>query len=225
MLSLVLTDSIVMLIACAARPTLYSFVPKRMELSTFDPGYVERLRSGHSETERHFVTYFSELLLIKLRARFFPPDVIEDIRQETFARVLRAVRKESVIQQPERLGAFVNSVCNNVLLEQHRARKRYDQMGDDVPEVRDTSIDLEGQLISDEAQANVRKVLTKLSPKDREVIRIVLLEEGDKDQLCRKLGVQRDYLRVLLHRAKQNFKANFEKTVIGSRISQDSVKR
>jgi RNA polymerase sigma-70 factor, ECF subfamily len=196
-----------------------------MELFTFDSGYVERLRSGHPETQQHFVTYFSELLLIKLRARFLPPDVIEDVRQETFARVLRAIRQESTIQQPERLGAFVNSVCNNVLLEQHRARNRYDQMGDEVPEVRDTSIDLEGQLISDEAQANVRKVLTKLSAKDREVIRIVLLEEGDKDQLCRKLGVERDYLRVLLHRAKQNFKASFEKTVIGSRIARESVKR
>ena len=74
-------------------PTLYSLVPTRMELSTFDSGYVERLRSGHPETERHFVTYFSELLLIKLRARFFPPDVIEDVRQETFTRVLRAVRQ------------------------------------------------------------------------------------------------------------------------------------
>ncbi len=187
-----------------------------MELYTFDPGYVERLRTGDSETQRHFVTYFSELLLIKLRARCLPSDVIEDVRQETFARVLRAIRQESAIQQPERLGAFVNSVCNNVLLEQHRSRKRYDQMGDEVPEIADTSIDLEGQLISDEAQANVRKVLTKLSPKDREVIRIVLLEEGDKDQLCRKLGVERDYLRVLLHRAKQNFKASFEKTATGS---------
>ena len=196
-----------------------------MELSTFDSGYVQRLRNGHSETERHFVTYFSELLLIKLRARFFTPDLVEDIRQETFTRVLRAVRQESAIQQPERLGAFVNSVCNNVLLEQHRSRKRYDQMGDETPDVPDTSIDLEGQLISDEAQANVRKVLTKLSPKDREVIRIVLLEEGDKDQLCRKLGVERDYLRVLLHRAKQNFKASFEKTVIGSRITRETVKR
>ncbi len=196
-----------------------------MELYTFDPGYVERLRAGHSETERHFVAYFSDLLLIKLRARFLPADVIEDVRQETFTRVLRAIRQESAIQQPERLGAFVNSVCNNVLLEQHRSRKRYDQMGDEVPEVPDRSIDLEGQLISDEAQANVRKVLTKLSAKDREVIRIVLLEEGDKDQLCRKLGVERDYLRVLLHRAKQNFKASFEKTVIGSRITRESVKR
>lgn len=196
-----------------------------MELYTFDPGYVERLRTGNSETQSHFVTYFSELLLIKLRARCLPSDVIEDVRQETFARVLRAIRQESAIQQPERLGAFVNSVCNNVLLEQHRSRKRYDQIGDEVPEVPDTSIDLEGQLISDEAQANVRQVLTKLSPKDREVIRIVLLEEGDKDQLCRKLGVERDYLRVLLHRAKQNFKASFEKTVIGSRITRDFVKR
>ena len=32
-------------------------------------------------------------------------------------------------QHPERLGAFVNSVCNNVLLEYYRSSTRHDQWG------------------------------------------------------------------------------------------------
>jgi RNA polymerase sigma-70 factor (ECF subfamily) len=35
----------------------------------------------------------------------------------------------------------------------------------------------------------------------------VLLEERDKDEVCAELGLSRDYLRVLVHRAKQSFKA------------------
>jgi RNA polymerase sigma-70 factor (ECF subfamily) len=184
-----------------------------VELYSFDRGYFERLRAGHAGTEQHFVSYFSELLLIKLRARYLQADAIEDIRQETFVRVLAAIRKESGIQQPERLGAFVNSVCNNVLLEFYRSSRRHTEIGNDAYEVPDATIDLDGQLISDQAQKNVRKVLEKLSSKDREVIRAVLLDGGDKDQLCRRLGVDRDYLRVLVHRAKQNFKSCFEKSM------------
>jgi RNA polymerase sigma-70 factor (ECF subfamily) len=194
-----------------------------VELYSFDRGYFERLRAGHSETESHFVSYFSELLLIKLRARFLQTHAIEDIRQETFVRVLAALRKESGIQQPERLGPFVNSVCNNVLLEYYRSTTRHSELGDSAYDVPDETVDLDGRLISDEAQKSVRKVLDKLSPKDRDVLRAVLLEEGDKDQLCLRLGVDRDYLRVLVHRAKQNFKSSFEKTMAGTRTAHKGI--
>ena len=43
--------------------------------------------------------------------------MIEDIRQETFLRVLVTLRRKHGLEHPERLGAFVNSVCNNVFLE------------------------------------------------------------------------------------------------------------
>jgi RNA polymerase sigma-70 factor (ECF subfamily) len=38
-------------------------------------------------------------------------------------------------------------------------------------------------------------------------LREIFLEEKDKDEVCRDFGVDRDYLRVLLHRAKQSFKS------------------
>ena len=191
-----------------------------MELFSFDRSYFDRLRAGDAEAESHFVSYFSQLVLIKLRARFLPSDAIEDIRQETFLRVLTAIRKENAVQQPERLGAFVNSVCNNVALEYYRSSTRHDQADDNAYDIPDKTIDLDGRLISDEAQTNVRQVLAKLSSKDRDVIRAVLLDEGDKDQICRNLGIDRDYLRVLLHRAKQNFKSCYEKTMMGAQAGR-----
>ena len=35
----------------------------------------------------------------------------------------------------------------------------------------------------------------------------VLLEEHNKDEVCAEFGITREYLRVLLHRAKQSFKS------------------
>lgn len=184
-----------------------------MEFFSFDQRYVERLRAGDPETESHFVSYFSELIRIKLRARQLPADAIEDIRQETFLRVLATMRKDTGVQQPERLGAFVNSVCNNVLMEYRRSSVRHPQMPENAGELPDKNIDLDGALISDQARKIVHQVLAKLAQKDREVIRAVLLEEDNKDQICRRLGVDRDYLRVLLHRAKQSFKARYQEAV------------
>ncbi len=53
----------------------------------------------------------------------------------------------------------------------------------------------------------VRRILAKLGERDRDLLRAVFLEERDKDEVCEELGVGREYLRVLVHRAKQAFKA------------------
>ena len=181
-----------------------------MEFFSFDQGYFDRLRAGDPDTESHFASYFGELIRIKLRARYLPTDDIEDIRQETFVRVLSAMRKENAVEQPERLGAYVNSVCNNVLLEHRRSSLRHPPLPEEAVDIPDRVIDLDGTLISAETKESVRKVLTELPQNDQEIIRAVLLEEGSKDQICRRLSVDRDYLRVLLHRAKKNFKSRYE---------------
>jgi len=181
-----------------------------LEFFSFDQGYFDRLRAGDPDTESHFASYFGELVCIKLRARYLPPDDIADIRQETFVRVLTAIRKENAVERPERLGAYVNSVCNNVLLEHRRSSLRHPQMPEEAAEIPDRVIDLDGSLISAETKEAVRQVLTELPQNDREIIRAVLLEEGSKDLICRRLNVDRDYLRVLLHRAKKHFKSCYE---------------
>jgi len=53
---------------------------------TFDASYVNKLRAGDAPTEQHFVTYFSELILLKLRPRLRNQEQIEDVKQETFSR-------------------------------------------------------------------------------------------------------------------------------------------
>ena len=102
-----------------------------MQFFTFDSDYLERLRSGDFRTEEHFVSYFSELIQLKLRSRLNSREAIEDVRQEIFTRVFAVLRSAEGIRQPDRLGPFVNSVCNNVLLEHYRASSRHPTADDD----------------------------------------------------------------------------------------------
>ena len=182
-----------------------------MELFSFDDAYLQRLRARDYLTERHFVDYFNRLLDIKLRSRLRSSQSIEDIKQETFARVFGTLAGETGIRQADRLGAFVNSVCNNVLFEFYRQSARNEAPPGEPPDLPDKTIDLDGQLITRQTMDQVRQVLERLPKRDKDILRAVFLEEKDKDEVCREFSVDRDYLRVLLHRAKQNFKAVYQK--------------
>jgi len=178
-----------------------------LELFTFDEAYVVRLREGDPSTESHFIDYFSRLIQIKLRARHLPPEIVDDLKQETFARVIKSLRSESGIQHPARLGPFVNSVCNNVLMEHYRRGAKDVPLEANHLEIPDKVLNVEALVISAEAQNMVRNVLRKLPQRDQAILQAVFLEEMNKDQVCQKFAVERDYLRVLLHRAKEKFRS------------------
>jgi len=181
-----------------------------VELFAFTREYVERLREGDPSTEQHFVAYFDQLLRIKLRAKMLASETVEDLRQETYIRVLVTLRKDGV-RQPERFGAFVNSICNNVLMEFYRLYSRTRPLEDSHLEMPDHAVDLEGQMVTNQSKERVRQVLEDLPKKDRDLLHAFFLEEKEKDEVCAQFGVDRDYFRVLLHRAKDKFRALYEK--------------
>jgi RNA polymerase sigma-70 factor, ECF subfamily len=185
-----------------------------MELHPFDNAYLARLKASDGAVEQHFTAYFHRLLVIKLRARRLASHLIDDICQETFVRVLAALRRSHGeghgIRRAECLGAFVNSVCNHILQEEYRqSLLSGGPEAVEMTEIPDMTIDLEGSLVSEETSARVRQVLGQLPEKDRALLRAIFLEEKDKGEVCRDFGVDREYLRVLLHRAKARFRCRY----------------
>jgi RNA polymerase sigma-70 factor (ECF subfamily) len=181
-----------------------------VEFISFDSGYLQRLAAGDAAVEEHFHRYFGELIFIKLRARQFARHAIDDIRQETFLRVFQAIRKEG-IRQPERIGAYVNSVCNNVVMEFSRAGSRL-TLTDEPPENLDLSASTEQQLIERERRTHVRKLLSQMSTKNQRLLTAMFLDERHPDEICREFGVDRNYLRVLLYRARTRLKDALQKS-------------
>lgn len=170
--------------------------------------YVEKLAAYDEATVRHFVSYFGALLLVKLRARMLSHFEIDEIRQETFFRVLGAVRRNA-IKDGRKLGAYVNSTCNHALSEYFRKGARFRSFGAESPEVEEP-FNAEQDLLSRESRDQVHEILGALPHRDREILTAVFIEERDKDAVCRELGVDRNYLRVLVHRAKVSFREKFE---------------
>jgi RNA polymerase sigma-70 factor (ECF subfamily) len=176
----------------------------------FDRAYLDRLASGDPETERHFTRYFGDLLSIKLRSRLRSPAQVDDARQETFVRVVKALRQPGGIQSPGGFGAFVNTVCNNVLFEMYRLHSKTTPLEEEAgAALPDPGMNAEAAVGLDEDRAHVRAVMDTLPQKERQLLHWLFFEEADKDEVCQRLGIDRNYLRVLLHRAKQRFKTEF----------------
>lgn len=187
-----------------------------MEYQLFNGEYVRRLAAGDVETERHFVAYFSELLLIKLRRALLPYQALEDIRQETFLRVFSVLRNKGGIEHPEKFGAFVNGVCSNVLAEHYRSSSRHPHVHQQPLETPDVGTDPETGLVNEERQHTVRIILESLPHKDRQILRLIFFEELEKEKVCQIYRVDRDYLRVLLFRAKNRFRAGLSRSQVAT---------
>ena len=85
-----------------------------MQFQTFDDDYLRRLRDGDSQVEQHFASYFGELILLKLRRRVRTRQLMEDIRQETLCRVLRAARDKFFVGN-----LYLNRKCTGAMVGAH----------------------------------------------------------------------------------------------------------
>lgn len=175
-----------------------------VDFYSFDEDYLRRLGDRDPATEAHFVSYFSERLKVTLRARGVDSHTIDDVRQETFCRVWLAVQSGSV-HNAKGFGSYVYSVCKNVLSESRREefRHQYDPL--DSTDIADEHLSLEEQMQQEENGQLVQEILASLPERDRRILQARFFEERGNDDVCVQFGVDRDYLRVLLHRALNKF--------------------
>ena len=172
----------------------------------FDENYIRALNDSDPNAENYLVSYFSRRIQSKLQSQLRSPELVKDACQETFLRVFAYFRSGKTLDNPAGLPKFILTVCHNVALELLRAHTRHDQIPENAPEPADPAADPENQVVASEQKRIVSRILDELGDKDRRLLRRALLEEGDKEAICREFGVDRGYLRVLLHRARQRFK-------------------
>lgn len=153
---------------------------------------------------------FSEADLEKLRPRlrfkvcyrvgFACPDV-DDIVQETLTRFLSIdpVR----LQNAEATGAYLNGICQNVILEYRRRWARDTPATHALPEASDERL-ADTELF--EMRQAIASGLQELSPRDRQVLRAFYLEEKPKREILEMVGLTDANFRVVLCRAKGRFR-------------------
>ena len=117
-----------------------------------------------SDVDGSFADESGSVIRLSLRYRLRSWELIDDIRQETFLRVLNFVRSDRSLDHPERLGAYVHSVCINVMMELLRASTRHPPIPEDAHELEDRRVNTEGAVVTRERKELVRNVLAGLEP-------------------------------------------------------------
>lgn len=194
----------------AAKAEVYWVERSPVDFYSFDQEYLRRLGAHDPATEAHFVAYFSERLRITLRARGIDSHTIEDVRQETFCRVWIAIQSGTV-NNPQGFGAYVHSVCKHVLSESRRSEYRNQHDPLDGTDVVDQQLNLEELMQRSENNTLVRAILSELPERDQHLLQARFFEDRDNEEVCSDFGVDRDYLRVLFHRAIQKFGELYKK--------------
>lgn len=189
----------------------------QQKVVAFDRAYVERLRNGDPATEHHFFVYFERFLNLKLRARAVPSDIVETLKQEMLIRVITALRRGGEVREPERFGPFVNSVCNQVLLEYSRAVAKNHTPEEAHVEIPERVPDLEAARVGKQSAKHGRQIVNEMPPRQGDMLRGISLEERGKGSVRRESGGDRAYLRVLLDRAKDKFRSLYASLTSRSR--------
>ena len=176
----------------------------------FDADYVRAMQERVPQIEEHFASYFENVLRRYLRRRMASAELVEDIRQETFVRVLRLLQDPGRVRFPERLGALVVSVCKNVRREYFRGAQHWAEHDESSP---DRKPDPEALAMQRETRRAIIKTFAALPERDREILRAAHVEQCSRCELCRRFNVTESYLPVVLHRAKLRFRKLYQQHV------------
>lgn len=185
-----------------------------MAFFIFDDEYVRRLRGRDRETSEHFVRYFREHFRITLPKRVHLKSGIEDITQEVFLLVLEKLDKGEVPDDGHKFGAWVVGIARNKGYESNRKEERRPEPIDDR-EFASAAVPADEEVSRKETAARIEQVLSAVDSKDARLLRAVHLEDRDSDELCRELGIEPGYFRVMHYRARARFRAEYKRRFPG----------
>lgn len=168
---------------------------------------VARIAAGDRSAELELVRKYSPAVRFVLSRRSSDRERVKDAQQETFIVVLERLRG-SGIDQPAALASFIQQTAVNILLGDLRrdARRKTQVDMDAVLNQIDTGPGIAEQIDRNAESQRVRAAIEQLgTPRDRQVLYLYYVEEQDKEDICRDLGISLEHFRRVLFRARQRF--------------------
>jgi RNA polymerase sigma factor (sigma-70 family) len=181
-----------------------------VSIGPFTKEYLELLAHGDQERWVEFRAHFAACIWIAMQKRGIPRDWIPDICQETFARVFKDLR-EAKVHTPAALPGYVRQTAINVMRETLRDRRRHGEgTFGEAPETADPAMNQEQVFVTDDHFRRIVELLLEdLSAADRELVRMVFLEERERRAVCEFYRITPEILRVRLCRALGRLRAAF----------------
>lgn len=164
-----------------------------------------RVRAGDPDAETELVARYRPGLMMILRRLVKDPSLADDYCQEVFRVAFEALRHDR-IHNAGKLAAYLWSVARN--LANSDLRRHYRGQTTALTEaIVDHGARPEQQVLLDERARMLREALLLLTPRDRAVLTAFYLEEGSKEQICRRIRVSPSQFDVIKWRALRRLQA------------------
>jgi RNA polymerase sigma-70 factor (ECF subfamily) len=161
------------------------------------PSLVARVAAGDRKAENEVLVHFAPRVRAMAIVRTRDIDLAHDLTQDTLVAVLQAMRKGQV-RDGDRLEGFVAGVARNVINNYKRRslRRPESPLGEDTP-----ALAVDDDHDGPERRRLVARALAELSPADRQVLVLTLVEGLKPGEIARRIGVSADVARTRKSRA------------------------
>ncbi len=178
---------------------------------------VARIEAGDSQAEIEFIQRFQPGILALVRRKARPGDpIVDDLVQDVLQHLIQKMR-DSALNNPKALPAYIRSTAVNMVIAEYRRRGRRGEYSASVDvETLQSTDDPSRNAQRDQLKHCVRVLLAELPvDRDREVLRRFYLDEQDRDTVCTELNIDTNHFRRVLHRARQRLKVLLQRSGIG----------
>ena len=176
--------------------------------SSVDPSLnnnlVTSIQQGDSAAEAALYEKFSARIYFLALSELHSKDDAEDVRAETFLRVIQALR-DGKLRSAEALPSFIVGFALNIIRELVRHKYKTESLEDyeyDVAGERS----LEDVFLDAETSRAMEEVAKKLKPREQQFLRMYYYEELSKEEISARLGIKEDRLRLIKSRTLQSFR-------------------
>ena len=174
---------------------------------------VIRIRQGDSAAETALYEKYSARVYFTALSETHSKDDAEDIRAETFLRVIQALRQDK-LRVADSLPSFIVGFTLNVIREFVRQKYRADSLEDYEYDIAsDGSLDT--AFLDAETSRALEEAARQLKPREQQFLRMYYYEELPKEEIARRLGIKEDRLRLIKSRALQSFREIYKKMTKG----------
>ena len=173
---------------------------------------VDRVTAGDPAAEGLLVERFSRGLCAYLRRIGCPPELSEDLHQETFRIALERLRDRG-LDEPARLAGFLRGTARNLYFDERRkyARRQTENDDDAIALMNDPRSGQLRRVLDAEAATLVRRLIDELEvARDRQILYRFYIAEDRKETVCRELGLTVQHFNRVLFRARRRFKELLE---------------
>ena len=170
---------------------------------------VTRIRQGQAEAEACLYEKFAARVYFTALSETHSKEDAEDVRAETFLRVIQALRQDK-LRSADSLPSFIVGITLNVVREHVRQKYRVDSLEDYEYDIAGDG-SLEQALLDEETSAALKEMAQQLKPREQQFLRLYYYEELPSPEIAQQLGIKEERLRLIKSRALQSFREIYKK--------------